>query len=43
MDISFFERERFTSPTLRLRVGLVERGATNQVVEENREKGDEDL
>jgi len=43
MDISFFDREIFTSPTSGVDGGSVERGAASQIVEENREKRGEDL
>ena len=43
MDISFFDREIFTSPTTVVDNVSVNRCAANQVVEENRKKGGEVL
>lgn len=42
MGVSFFDRERFTSPASGARGGAVERGAASQIVEEN-EEGAENL
>jgi len=41
VGVTFLDRERFNSPTLRVRDASVNRIATNQVIEENREVGSE--